>query len=81
MRLWGLDPHSGRNYLEVNYREPTALIMGNEASGLEEEDRRLVEDTVQIKMAGKAESLNVASAAAVVLFEALRQRGHDAGDG
>ena len=81
MRIWGLDPHCGRNYLEVNYREPTALIMGNEASGLGEEDRRVIEGTVQIKMAGKAESLNVASAAAVVLFEALRQRGHNAGDG
>jgi TrmH family RNA methyltransferase len=81
MHLWGLDPHSGRSYLEANYSEPSALVMGNEASGLEEEDRRLIEDTIQIKMAGKAESLNVAAAAAVVLFEALRQRGHDAGGG
>ncbi|MBK5091943.1 MAG: RNA methyltransferase [Actinobacteria bacterium] len=79
MRLWGLDPHSGRSYLEVDYREPTALIVGNESFGLEEEGRRLIDGTVQIQMSGEAESLNVASAAAVVIFEALRQRGQDAG--
>jgi TrmH family RNA methyltransferase len=79
MRLWGLDPHSGKSYLEVDYSEPTALIVGNESFGLEEEGRRLVDGTVQIQMSGEAESLNVASAAAVVLFEALRQRGQDAG--
>jgi TrmH family RNA methyltransferase len=81
MHLWGLDPHSGNSYLDVDYREPTALIVGNEGSGLEEESRLLVEGTVQINMPGKAESLNVASAAAVVLFEVLRQRGNDAGGG
>lgn len=79
MHLWGLDAHNGRNYLEVDYREPTALIVGNEAFGFGKEDRRLIDGTVQIKMSGKVESLNVASAGAVVLFEALRQRGHDAG--
>jgi len=81
MRLWGLDAHDGRDYLEVDYREPTALIVGNEAFGFGEEDRRLIDGTVRIKMSGKAESLNVASAAAVVLFEAVRQRGHDTGGG
>jgi TrmH family RNA methyltransferase len=79
MHLWGLDPHGGKSYLEVDYREPITFIVGNEAFGLDDEDRRLVDGTVQIRMSGKSESLNVASAAAVVLFEALRQRGSDAG--
>lgn len=81
MRLWGLDPRGGKSYLEVDYREPTAIIVGNEAFGLSDEDRCLIDGTVEIEMPGKAESLNVAAAAAVVLFEALRQRGHDAGGG
>jgi tRNA G18 (ribose-2'-O)-methylase SpoU len=49
-------------------------VVGNEAFGIVEEDRELLDSTIYIEMPGKAESLNVASAAAVVLFEALRQR-------
>lgn len=73
-RLLGLDPGGARDYLDVDMTSPVALVVGNEAFGIAEEDRRLLDDTVCIEMPGKAESLNVASAAAVVMFEALRQR-------
>ena len=72
--LLGLDPHSESNYLEVDMTGPVALIVGNEAFGITETDRALLDGTISIMMPGKAESLNVACAAAVVLFEALRQR-------
>lgn len=73
--MLGLDPRGERCYLEMDLTAPCALVVGNEAFGIAEEDRALLDETVHIEMPGKAESINVASAAAVVLFEALRQRG------
>jgi len=72
--LLGLDPRGDRSYLDEDFSRPVALVVGNEAFGIGDEDRSYLDGTVYIDMPGKAESLNVASAAAVVLFEALRQR-------
>ncbi len=79
MGLLGLEPRGDRDYLDVDMTAPVALVVGNEAFGIVEEDRGLLDSTVCIKMSGMAESLNVASAAAVVLFEAIRQRGRSPG--
>lgn len=73
--LLGLDPRGQRCYLEEDLTAPLTVVVGNESFGIAEEDRELLDGTVCIEMPGKAESINVASAAAVVLFEALRQRG------
>ena len=70
----GLDAHRGTNYLDVDLREATAVLVGNEAFGFDQADRDLIDKLVCIEMPGKAESLNVASSAAIVMFEALRQR-------
>lgn len=65
------------SYLAVDYRGAVAVAFGNEGNGIDarllaEADKRL-----HIPIFGKAESLNVAAAAAVVLYEAARQRrGH-----
>ena len=66
-------PAGGRSYLEVDFREPVALWLGNEGAGV----RVPVGDglePVSIPMSVRTESLNVAAAAAVLLFEARRQR-------
>ena len=56
---------------------PTALVLGNEAAGLElAELRPHLDGVVSIPMAGGAESLNVGMVAAVLCFEAARQRRH-----
>jgi TrmH family RNA methyltransferase len=78
--ILGLDPGGDRSYLDEDFSRPVALVVGNEAFGIPDEDRSYLDGTVYIDMPGKAESLNVASAAAVVLFEALRQR-RDGGGG
>ncbi len=61
-------------YDEVDYRGPTAIVIGGEAEGI----RRLVlegcDQVVRIPMEGHVASLNAASAGTVVLYEALRQR-------
>jgi TrmH family RNA methyltransferase len=57
-----------------------AILFGNEAHGLSERDRAQADATVRIPIRGGAESLNLAAAAAVVLFEAARQRDRSPGD-
>ena len=54
---------------------PTALLLGNEAWGLPEEVRGLADGSVRVPIHGKAESLNLAAAAALLMFESARQRG------
>lgn len=57
-----------------DWTQPTWLLMGSESEGLSPEVRALVDESVIIPMEGGAESLNVAMATTVLLFEAMRQR-------
>ena len=59
----------------MKYPRPVALVLGNEALGVEEEVLRACDELVEIPVFGFKNSLNVASACAVVLFEILRQWG------
>lgn len=59
---------------QVNWRRPTALIIGNEAHGAGPEARALAQRGVRLPMEADMESLNAAIAAAVFMFEAQRQR-------
>lgn len=70
----GLDSAGEFNYLDIDWTEPVALVVGNEANGIPEPDRELLDGRARIQMPGSAESLNVAAAASAVVFEALRQR-------
>jgi TrmH family RNA methyltransferase len=61
------------DYRTVDYRQkPTVLLMGNEQSGLPENLARSADRTVRIPQQGRADSLNLAVATAVMLFEARR---------
>jgi len=62
------------SYLQADWTQPTALIIGNEAHGPSLEARRAATHTVFIPMPGGAESLNAATAASVIMFEAMRQK-------
>ncbi len=68
------DAKSTRAYWDVDLTPPTALIMGNEAWGLSDEALSASHDKVGIPLSGSAESLNVAVACSLLLFEAVRQR-------
>ncbi|MGF1459894.1 MAG: TrmH family RNA methyltransferase [Leptolyngbyaceae cyanobacterium] len=61
-------------YWEIDLTQPTLLMMGNEGAGLSPEAIALADQTICIPMADNVESLNVGVAAAIVLFEARRQR-------
>lgn len=71
----GTSPGSRKLYTEVNYKQPTVFVFGTEACGLSKEKRQLMDELVYIPMTADVESLNVVNAAAIVLYEGLRQRG------
>ncbi|RJP64723.1 MAG: 23S rRNA (guanosine(2251)-2'-O)-methyltransferase RlmB [Candidatus Abyssobacteria bacterium SURF_17] len=59
---------------EVDFTLPTAVVVGSEGAGVRQIIRRKCSVTARIPMLGKIASLNASAAAAVVLYEALRQR-------
>ena len=59
---------------QVDWCQPIALLVGNEGAGLPEEIERSADARIRIPMAGGVESLNAAAAAAVLFYEAARQR-------
>lgn len=61
----------------LDLRGPVAWLFGSEGAGLSDEVAALATDLVRIPMPGVVESLNVGAAAAVCLFEQVRQRGGD----
>ncbi|HYO49008.1 MAG TPA: RNA methyltransferase [Chloroflexia bacterium] len=75
--LFAADAGASRPYDAVDWTRPAALIVSNEAHGLSREARHLAElhgGLISIPMAGGTESLNAAMSAAIILFEAARQR-------
>ncbi len=61
-------------HFDVDWTKPWALVIGNEAHGIADEARKLQATSISIPMANATESLNASMAAAVILFEAQRQR-------
>lgn len=61
-------------FSEVDWRKPSALLVGRESSGLSREEVTSADLAVRIPMKGSTESLNVAVATGVILYEAARQR-------
>jgi RNA methyltransferase, TrmH family len=73
-RRFGTVVGEGTPYDATDLTGPSALVVGNEARGLSPSLRDRLDAVITIPMSGGAESLNVAMAATVVLFEAARQR-------
>jgi RNA methyltransferase, TrmH family len=63
-----------RDYAEVDYRGPVAIVLGSEADGLAEAWAGSAIQAARLPMLGVADSLNVSAAAAILLYEARRQR-------
>lgn len=59
---------------DADLRRPTAIVMGAEESGISKEVLKLCDEQLAIPLIGHIESLNVSAAAAVMLFEVVRQR-------
>ena len=63
-----------KSHRSVDFTKPVAVVIGNEASGLDEAAIGLCSDSLTIPMAGRNESLNAAIAASLIAFEAFYQR-------
>jgi RNA methyltransferase, TrmH family len=66
---------NSNSYHLENYTTPTALVVGTEATGLTQEWRDAATQNIIIPMQGEIDSMNVSVAAAILIFEAKRQRG------
>ena len=65
---------AARTHAEIDWRGPRAVVVGSEGAGLGSEEAQAADDSIRIPMRAPVESLNVAVAVAVVLYEAARQR-------
>jgi TrmH family RNA methyltransferase len=70
-RTVAASPTATRSYREAVYGPPVAIVVGNERQGLSPEWSRFADVRVSIPMHGNADSLNVATAAALLLYEAM----------
>lgn len=72
--IWGADADSRQVHSDVDLTGPLVLVLGGEGRGLRPRVASACDGLMAIPQAGRIDSLNVAAAAAVLLFEAVRQR-------
>ncbi|GAB4146486.1 MAG: RNA methyltransferase [Ignavibacteriales bacterium] len=65
---------NSKNIYDVDFTKKVAIVLGNEHTGVTKAAEELSDQTIYIPMKGMIQSLNVSVAAAVILYEALRQR-------
>ncbi len=75
IRSLAASPHATKNYTEVDMTKPIAIVVGAEQFGLSDAWMTQADVLVRIPMLGQADSLNVAAAATILLYEVVRQRG------
>ena len=76
VQLVATTPTAALDYWDLDLRQPTVFLMGNEGAGLSEQTMALATHRVKIPLAADVESLNVAIATSLLLYEAKRQRRH-----
>jgi RNA methyltransferase, TrmH family len=74
IRVISTTSHTETSYWDVDLRSPTLILLGNEGAGLSQDLAALADLQVKIPMSAPVESLNVATAAALMLYEVRRQR-------
>lgn len=75
IRIFGTALTATRYYHETDLRHAAAIIMGTEATGLSNTWLEQADELIKIPMMGKIDSMNVSVSAAIIVFEAIRQRG------
>ena len=75
LKITGASEKAQMDFYQADFRSPLALVMGSEDTGIDPAIRAIMDQEVRIPMMGKISSLNVSAAAAVLFFEAVRQRG------
>ncbi len=65
---------NGENYTNVDYKNKTVIVIGNEGNGVSSLTKKLSDYVVSIPMIGKIDSLNASVAAGILIYEVVRQR-------
>ncbi|MDR0541090.1 MAG: 23S rRNA (guanosine(2251)-2'-O)-methyltransferase RlmB [Dysgonamonadaceae bacterium] len=73
-RVFAATESADKIYTLADYSAPTAIVMGGEDHGISSENLRICDEWVKIPLLGTIASLNVSAAAAVLMYEAVRQR-------
>lgn len=76
VNIYCTDLTASKPYHQIDFTSSSAIIMGTEATGLSDTWLKNADANIIIPMQGKIDSMNVSTAAAVVIFEACRQRGY-----
>ena len=74
VQVVGTLPQAAKIYWEIDFTSPTLILLGNEGAGLSDDLVSLADEKVKIPLSAGVESLNVAIAAALLLYEAQRQK-------
>ena len=74
IQILAASPHAEKDYTDVDLRPGTAIVVGAEQYGLSSLWMKEADTKVRIPMHGQADSLNVATATTILMFEAVRQR-------
>ena len=74
MNLYAAHLSGNQFYHQMNFKEATAFLIGNEGNGLKDETAKAADVYMKIPMEGKVESLNAAVASVILMYEAARQR-------
>jgi len=75
IRILAAAPQADKLYTEVDFCAPSAVVLGSEKDGLKDFWIQKADEKIRIPMKGKMDSLNISVSTAVLLYEALRQRG------
>ncbi|MDR1370771.1 MAG: 23S rRNA (guanosine(2251)-2'-O)-methyltransferase RlmB [Dysgonamonadaceae bacterium] len=73
-RIIAATEKADKNYTTVDYAGPVAIVMGGEDFGISMDNLRICDEMVRIPILGNISSLNVSAAAAVLMYEVVRQR-------
>jgi 23S rRNA (guanosine2251-2'-O)-methyltransferase len=65
------------DYIRTDYTVPTAIVMGSEDKGVSTDNLRLCDERIRIPIVGSIASLNVSAAAAILVYEVVRQRNNN----
>ena len=76
IRIFAATEKGDKIYTEVDFQTPAAIIMGSEESGISREILELAHEKLKIPILGNIESLNVSVSAALMIYEAVRQRNY-----
>jgi 23S rRNA (guanosine2251-2'-O)-methyltransferase len=72
--IYGVTPSANKVFTDVDLRGPIGLVLGGEGTGIRPGVLQHCDECIRIPLRGQVQSLNVSAAAAVVLFETVRQR-------